>query len=131
MTWQWLRQDVVVAIHDEQIAEHGGHPGIRDAGLLSSALARPKNKMVYQTPSVFDLAAAYASSIILNHPFVDGNKRTGFLAAYIFLYLNGWNLTAPEAEAVDAVLALALKEMDEVNFSKWLKDHAIRGSGQD
>jgi death-on-curing protein len=131
MTWQWLRQDVVVAIHDEQIAEHGGHPGIRDAGLLLSALARPKNKMVYQTPSVFDLAAAYASSIILNHPFVDGNKRTGFLAAYLFLYLNGWNLTVPEAEAVGAVLALAVKEMDEVNFSNWLEDHSIRIPGQD
>ena len=131
MTWQWLRQDVVVAIHDEQIAEHGGHPGIRDAGLLSSALARPKNKMVYQTPSVFDIAAAYASSIILNRSFADGNKRTGFLVAYIFLDLNGWNLTAPEAEAVDAVLAMALKDMDEVNFSNWLKDHAIRVPGQD
>lgn len=125
MTWQWLRKDVVVAIHDEQIAELGGHTRIRDAGLLSSALARPK------TPSVFDLAAAYASSIILNHPFVDGNKRTGFLAASIFLDLNGWNLTAPEAEAVDAVLALALKEMDDLNFSNWLKDHAIRVPGQD
>jgi death-on-curing protein len=126
MTWQWLRQDVVVAIHDEQIAEHGGHLGIRDAGLLSSALSRPKNKVVYQTPSVFDLAAAYASGIILNHPFVDGNKRTGFLAAYLFLNLNGWELTAPEIDAVNAVLALAVKEMDEVNFSNWLKDHAIR-----
>lgn len=129
MTWQWLRQDVVVAIHDEQIAAHGGHPGIRDGGLLSSALARPKNKVIYQTPSVFDLAAAYAYSIILNHPFVDGNngnKFTGFLAAYLFLHLNGWELKAPEAEAVDAVLALALKEMDEVDFANWLKDNAIR-----
>ena len=84
------------------------------------------NKAAYQTSSVFDLAAAYATGIILNHPFVDGNKRTGFLAAYVFLILNGWALTAPEAEAVDAVLALALKDMDETVFSKWLKDRAIR-----
>ncbi|WP_419663308.1 hypothetical protein Dvar_36780 [Desulfosarcina variabilis str. Montpellier] len=126
MTWQWLRQDVAIAIHDEQIAEHGGHPGIRDLALLLSALARPKNKAAYQTSSVFDLAAAYATGIILNHPFVDGNKRTGFLAAYVFLILNGWALTASEAEAVDAVLALALKDMDETVFSKWLKDRAIR-----
>lgn len=131
MTWRWLREDIVVAIHDEQIAEHGGHPGIHDAGLLSSALARPQNKVAYQTTSVFDIAAAYAASIILNHPFIDGNKRTGFLAAYVFLALNGWNLTAPEAEAVDAVLALAVKEMDEANFSNWLKDHSAKASGRD
>ena len=127
MTWQWLRPDVVIAIHDEQIAAHGGHPGIRDLALLLSALARPKNRAAYQTSSVFDLSAAYAAGIILNHPFVDGNKRTGFLAAYVFLILNGWALTASEAEAVDAVLALAVKDIDETAFSKWLKDRAIRG----
>lgn len=125
MTWQWLRQDVVIAIHDEQIAEHGGHPGIRDLALLLSALARPKNKAAYQTSSVFDLAAAYTAGIILNHPFVDGNKRTGFIATYVFLILNKWTLTASEAEAVDAVLALAVKEIDETSFSKWLKDMVI------
>lgn len=71
----------------------------------------------------------YASSIILNHPFVDVKKRTGFLAAYLLLYLNGWKPTAPEAEALDAVLAVAVKEIDEVNFTNWLKDHAIRNQG--
>ena len=126
MIWRWLRQDVVVAFHDEQIAEHGGSPGLRDAGLLSSALARPQNKVVYGKPSVFDLAAAYASGIILNHPFVDGNKRTGFLAAYVFLDLNGWNMVASEVEAVGAVLALALREIDEDNFANWLKEHAVQ-----
>ena len=129
MTWTWLRQDVVIAIHDEQIAEHGGHPGIRDSGLLSFALARPRNKVAYQTESVFHLAAAYAAGIIFNHPFVDGSKRTGFLAACTFLDLNGWRLTASEAEAVDAVLALAVKEMDEDNFVKWLEDNAVRMKG--
>ena len=129
MTWTWLRQDVVIAIHDEQIAEHGGHPGSRESGLLSSALARPHNKMAYQTESVFNLAAAYAAGIIFNHPFIDGNKRTGFLAAFTFLDLNGWRLTASEAEVVDAVLALAVKEMDEANFAKWLEDNAVRMTG--
>lgn len=128
MTWRWLRQDVVVAVHDEQIAEHGGSPGLRDAGLLASALARPQNKSVYGKPSVFELASAYAAGIIFNHPFVDGNKRTGFLAAYVFLYLNGWNLRAPEAEAVAAVLALALREMDEDNFAGWLKENSVQES---
>lgn len=119
--WRWLLDGVVLALHDEQIAEHGGSPGIRDAGLLSSALARPQNQAVYGDPSVFDLAAAYAYGIVRNHPFIDGNKRTGFLAAYVFLYLNGWELMAPEAEAVAAVLALAAGEMQETGFSEWVK----------
>ncbi len=126
MTWHWLRHDVVVAVHDEQIAQHGGSPGLRDAGLLSSALARSQHKVAYGKPSVFDLAAAYASGIISNHPFVDGNKRTGFLAAFIFLDLNGWDMVASEAEAVGAVLELALKEIDEDNLAIWLKEHSVR-----
>jgi len=125
MTWRWLRENVVIAMHSEQIAEHGGSPEIRDGGLLSSALARPQNQAAYGEPSVFDLAAAYAFGIISNHPFMDGNKRTGFLAAYVFLSLNGWELVASEAKAVAAVLALAVREMDEADFSNWLKDHAI------
>ena len=125
MTWRWLREDVVVAMHSEQITEHGGSPGIRDAGLLSSALARPQNHAAYGEHSVFDLAAAYAFGIIANHPFVDGNKRTGFLAAYVFLYLNGWELMASEAEALAAALALAVGEMDEAGFSNWFKDYAL------
>ena len=128
MIWRWLRQDVVVAVHDEQIAEHGGRPGLRDAGLLSSALARPQHKVAYGKPSAFDLAAAYASGIILNHPFVDGNKRTGFLAAYVFLDLNGLDMVASEVEAVSAVLALTLMEIDEDTFANWLKEHAIQKS---
>ncbi len=117
----WLRQDIVVAMHGELIAAHGGRPGIRDVGLLSSALARPQNRSVHRNSSVFELAAAYAFGIISNHPFVDGNKRTGFLAAYVFLTLNGWELVAAEADAVAVVLALAVREIDEAGFSTWLK----------
>jgi len=120
--WHWLSEAVVIAVHGEQLAEHGGSEGIRDEGLLSSALARPQNIISYGEPTVFDLAAAYAFGIVRNHPFIDGNKRSGFLAAYIFLDLNGWELTAPEAEAVAAVLTLAKGEMDEAGFSAWLQN---------
>ncbi len=125
MTWRWLKEGVVIAVHDEQVAEHGGSQGLRDAGLLSSALARPQQKATYGEPSVFDLSAAYAFGIIRNHPFVDGNKRTGFLAAYTFLALNGWELTAPEVEAAAFVLALAKGEMNENEFSKWLEARSV------
>lgn len=125
MTWRWLLNGVVLALHDEQLAEHGGSLGVRDADLLSSALARPQNQVAYGNPSVFDLAAAYAFGIIRNHPFVDGNKRTGFLAAYVFLDLNGIEFTAPEDEAVVAVMALAAGEMQEAGFSEWLKTNCI------
>lgn len=125
MSWRWLLDSVVMAIHDEQIAEHGGSPGIRDAGLLSSALVRPKHQAHYGELSVFELAAAYACGIIRNHPFVDGNKRTGFLAAYVFLNSNGWQLRASEVDAVNAVLALASGEMDESGFSNWLKHKSV------
>ena len=124
MMWRWLLERVVTAVHDEQIAEHGGIPGIRDANLLLSALARPQHQAAYGEPSVFDLAAAYAFGIICNHPFIDGNKRTGFLSAYIFLELNGWELTAPEPEAVTASLALARGEIDAAGFSQWLKSNS-------
>jgi death-on-curing protein len=130
VTWRWLLNGVVLALHDEQLAEHGGSLGVRDAGLLSSALARPQNQAVYGDPSVFDLAAAYAFGIKRNHPFVDGNKRTGFLAAYVFLDLNGWELMAHEDEAVAAVLALAAGEMQEAGFSQWLKTNSVVHSVQ-
>ena len=125
MTWRRLIEGVVLAMHDEQIAEHGGSLGVRDAGLLASALARPQNQAAYGDPSVFDLAAAYAFGIIRNHPFVDGNKRTGFLAAYVFLSLNGWELTASEIEAVVTVLALATGDIGEADFAAWLRDRSV------
>jgi len=125
MDWQWLTEKVIIAIHDEQIAEHGGGRGVRDHGLLLSALARPQQLLQYAAPDVFDLAAAYAFGIVNNHPFIDGNKRTGFLAAYVFLDINGRELTAPEPEVVAAVLALAIGEIDEKGFSMWLKDRCL------
>lgn len=124
--WHWLVEGVVIAVHAEQIAEHGGSDGIRDRGLLSSALDRPRNLAGYGTPSVFDLAAAYAFGIMQNHPFIDGNKRTGFLAAYVFLALNGWKLIAAEASAVEAALALASGRMSEAEFAGWLKAQSVR-----
>jgi death on curing protein len=99
--------------------------------LLSSALARQQQQAAYRDPSVFDLAAAYAFGSIRNHPFIDGNKRTGFLAVYIFLDLNGRQLTAPEPEGVAAVLVLAKGEMDEAGFSAWLQDHSVIRSGHE
>jgi death on curing protein len=125
MSWRWLMEGAVSAIHNELIAEHGGRIGVRDAGLLASALARPQNQAAYGEPSVFDLAAAYAFGIVRNHPFVDGNKRAGFLTAYVFLDLNGWELRATEADAVAAVWALAADEMDEAGFSEWIRTHAV------
>ncbi len=125
MTWRWIEKTVITAMHDEQISEHGGVTDIRDTGLLSAALARPQHQSAYGDPTVFDLAAAYAFGIIRNHPFLDGNKRTGLLAAYVFLYLNGWELAAPEAEAVAVILALAKREFGEVEFSTWLRDQSI------
>ena len=124
--WHWLVEGVVIAVHAEQIAEHGGSDGIRDRGLLSSALARPHNITGYGMPTVFDLAAAYAFGIMQNHPFIDGNKRTGFLAVYVFLALNGWKLIAAEASAVEAALALASGRMSEAEFAGWLKAQSVR-----
>lgn len=125
MTWCWLKETVILAVHDEQIAEHGGRQGIRDIGLVSSALMRPQHLAAYENPSIFDLAAAYAFGIIKNHPFVDGNKRTGFLASYIFLVLNGWELMASEIDAVTIVLALTEGKIEETTFSEWLKTHSV------
>ncbi len=125
-SWHWLVEGVVIAVHAEQIAEHGGSDGIRDRGLLSSALDRPRNLAGYGMPTVFDFAAAYAFGIMQNHPFIDGNKRTGFLAVYVFLALNGWKLIAAEASAVEAALALASGRMSEAEFAGWLKAQSVR-----
>ncbi|MGR3716793.1 MAG: type II toxin-antitoxin system death-on-curing family toxin [Thermohalobaculum sp.] len=118
----WLSRQAIEIIHDEQLAEHGGAGGIRDAGLLESALARPRNLYAYGEADICALAAAYAAGIERNHSFVDGNKRTGFLAAYSFLAVNGLELDAPEAEAVVMTLGLASGEMPEQGFAAWLRD---------
>ena len=111
---------MILAVHDEQIAENGGGAGIRDLGLLASAMARPLHLYSYESPTIVELAAAYAVGIIRDHPFVDGNKRTGFLAAYIFLAMHGLKLSAPETEVVRVVLDLAQGKTDEKEFCIWL-----------
>ncbi len=110
-------------MHEEQLAEHGGGAGLRDLGLLESALARPRNAWTYGQDELIALGALYASGIMRNHPFVDGNKRTGILAAYAFLYVNGWEIEAQEGEVVVQSLALAADEIDEAQFAAWLREN--------
>lgn len=126
--WVWIEPDVVLAIHDEQIDEHGGASGVRDQGLLESALARPQNLEAYGGPDVFLLAAAYAFGVAKNHPFVDGNKRTAFVLCELFLDLNGWTLAADDAACLAAMLALAAGELSEDEFAAWLRDECVEKS---
>jgi death on curing protein len=121
--WQWTDRDVLLTLHDESLAEHGGGVGIRDEGLLDSALARPLNTVAYGTPDVAELAAAYGFGLAKNHAFVDGNKRAAFLAVGLFLYLNGYRLTASQADATRAVLALAAGEITEAEFAQWVRSN--------
>jgi death-on-curing protein len=119
--WRWVSTNVVLAIHDEQIAEHGGLPGLRDDSLLLSALARPQNLAAYGNPDIADLAAAYAFGIARNHPFLDGNKRTALtVAAGVFLPLNGYELSASDIDTVTVMLAVADGSMTEPDFAAWL-----------
>jgi len=119
----WLSQQLVLAIHDEQLAEHGGSTGLRDPGLLDSALARPLNRAGYGEPDIAELAAVYALAIARNHPFIDGNKRTAFVALELFLRLNGCLLTAGDAEAVVMTLAMAAGELPDNEFTAWVRLH--------
>lgn len=121
----WLDPRVIEAVHDRLLAEHGGAVGVRDPGLLASALDRPRNRAAYDEADLCALAAAYAAGIVRNHPFVDGNKRTAFMAAYIFLARNGLQLSAPEDEATRTMLALAAGDLTEHEFAAWLRTRAI------
>lgn len=121
---KWIFESVVLAMHDAQLAEHGGASGVRDDGLLSSALARPENLYAYGETDFFALAAAYAFGLARNHPFVDGNKRTAFLTAYVFLRLNGFVLTASESAVVAVMQAVAAGDLAEKDFASWLRAHA-------
>ena len=116
----WLALDVVLAIHDEQLAEHGGQPGVRDRGLLESALGRQKNQFAYGETSTVRLAASYAFGISRNHPFLDGNKRTSLVAAEIFLDLNGLELVATDAQCVTTFLSLAAGDLTEEQLADWI-----------
>ena len=122
MSWRWIDRRALDLLHDESIAEHGGAIGVRDEGLLESALARPQNLLAYGDPDVAALAAAYAYGLAKNHAFVDGNKRAAFLSAGMFLAINGWKLVTTQAEATLAMLALAAGEMDEAEFGAWIRN---------
>jgi death-on-curing protein len=116
---RWLDRRLVLAIHREQIREHGGASGVRDDGLLESALARPQNHLAYTGASVPELAAVYALALAGNHPFIDGNKRTAYVALEFFLDLNGFDFTAPDAESVLAMLGIASGEWTDDEFVAW------------
>ena len=119
----WLSRQMIVAIHDEQLAVHGGASGLRDDGMLESALDRPKNKWASEGAALAELAAAYAFGIARNHPFVDGNKRTSLLALYTFLGVNDVDFDVPEAEAAAMILALAAGEVSEESLIRWIRDN--------
>nr|WP_294504642.1 type II toxin-antitoxin system death-on-curing family toxin [uncultured Rhodopila sp.] len=121
----WLSPQLILAIHDEQLAEHGGSTGLRDSGLLDSALARPLNRASYGEPDIAELAAVYALGIAKNHPFIDGNKRTAFVALEVFLRLNGCRFTVGDAEAVVMTLAMAAGELPDDEFTAWVRLHTV------
>jgi death-on-curing protein len=123
---EWLNREDCLAIHEMMLAQHGGLAGVRDEGLLESALARPKNLLAYGAPTLAKLAASYAAGIILNHPFLDGNKRTGFMLAATFLELNGMSFNASEESVVKNTLALAGGKLTQARYAKWLN----RASGK-
>ena len=122
---KWLTLDMVLAIHDEQLAQFGGGEGMRDLGLLESALARPANRYQYEAEAnIFELAAALGAGIVGNHPFVDGNKRTGVLSIQAFLVLNGWRFIPAQDDEVRTILALASGEVDESDLARWIEANA-------
>lgn len=129
---RWIPDAAVRAMHAALLAEHGGRPGVRDAALLSSALARPRNRRAYGASATrFDLAAAYGFGIIKNHPFIDGNKRVALMVMVVFLEINGYRLDAPEVEAADVILRLAAGKLGEKELAGWLKANSVptRGKG--
>jgi len=126
MAWTWVDKGIVQAVHTEQIAEHGGQPGVRDDRLLESALARPINRAAYEDATVSGLAAAYGFGIARNHPFLDGNKRTALVVMELFLALNGYDLTADDAACLHTTVALADGSMSEEALAAWLKEYACQ-----
>ena len=127
--WRWLDEALIHAVHDEQLAEHGGGSGVRDVNLLESALARPEQLAHYGAPDAADLAASYGFGISRNHPFVDGNKRTAFVAVELFLALNGFELTASDADCVVNMLNLAAGKLPEAAFAEWIRQN-LRSQAQ-
>jgi death-on-curing protein len=123
VSWRWIDRRALELLHGESLAIHGGASGLRDEGPLESALARPLHLAAYGSPDVWNLAAAYGVGLAKNHAFVDGNKRAAFLAVGMLLALNGYRLTAPQADATLTMLAVAAGQMDEVTFARWLRQH--------
>ena len=123
----WIDEHDVLAIHDRLLALHGGGSGVRDCGLLQSALARPRQHHAYvKSAGVVEMAALYTAGIVRNHPFVDGNKRTGFVVGILFLELHGFDFKASEEDATQAVIALAAGTLDEAGYTSWLRENAKR-----
>src|SRR5277367_3359598 len=122
----WIEEDLVLAIHDRQLVEHGGADGIRDESLLHSALGRPLNRSAYASSDIFELAANYTIGIVKNHPFVDGNKRTGFVVGVLFLELNGYRFRASEEAAAQAVIELAAGTLEEKGFCEFMRANSKR-----
>ncbi|WP_119354656.1 type II toxin-antitoxin system death-on-curing family toxin [Azohydromonas sediminis] len=125
MNGRFVDRRALLLLHDESLAEHGGAPGLRDEGLLDSALARPHNLVAYGDPDLAALAAAYGVGLAKNHPFVDGNKRAAFLAVGLFIALNGHRLVASQAEATLTMLAVAAGDLSEDDFAAWIRAHAV------
>ena len=123
MAWRWITRQALELLHEESLSLHGGASGLRDEGLLESALARPLNLASYGEPDLAALAAAYGVGLAKNHPFVDGNKRAAFLAVGLFLGLNGYRLVTTQAEATLTVLGVAAGEIDEDSFAAWIREH--------
>jgi death-on-curing protein len=126
MTWRWVDEQAVLAIHDEQLAEHGGAPGLRGAELLQSALAHPQN--LGDEPDAADLAAAYAYGLVRNHPFVDGNKRTALVVVELFLVLDGFRLTASDVDCVTTMLSFVSGSLTEPELATWIRGNTRRQS---
>ena len=129
--WRWIDRAVLIAVHEMQLAEHGGGAGLRDAALFDSALARPLNLAAYGDPDAAALAAAYGSGIARNHAFIDGNKRAALVATELFLRLNGWQLVVTDADCVLTMLAVATGELTEIEFAAWLRAHVVPRKGSD
>ncbi|EUJ10733.1 death-on-curing family protein [Methylophilaceae bacterium 11] len=127
--WVWLDSAVMLAVHDEQLAEHGGIAGIRDQGMFESAMQRAPNLAAYGAPDYAELAAAYGVGLAKNHPFLDGNKRTAFVATELFLVLNGYVLTADDVACVLTMLAVAAGEISEAEFADWIRTHSQSSKG--
>ena len=121
--WRWVNRQVLLLLHDESLAEHGGASGLRNEGLLDSALAQPVNLALYEQPDVASLAASYGVGLAKNHPFVDGNKCAAFLAVGLFLATNGYRLQASQADATLTVIDVAAGVMNESAFAQWIRDH--------